>query len=183
MSTKSKTAVILVDMLVDFVTGAIQCDRAQRIIPPLQKLVAAARKAGAPVIYSNDCHLKGIDKELKIWGDHAIKGTPGAEVIPELKPEPIDYIVPKRRYSGFFQTDLHLLLKELNIETVIITGLHADCCVRHTSADAFQWGFNVVIPTDGTEAFSDEKLQIGIDYLKVNYGAVITTVDDAIKTL
>ena len=50
----AKRAIIVIDMLNDFVTGSIACERAQRIIPPLQKLLAAARESGVPVIYSND---------------------------------------------------------------------------------------------------------------------------------
>ena len=57
MSTK---AVVVIDMLNDFVTGSLKCDRAQRIIGPLQKLLETARSKGVPVIYSNDCHYPGI---------------------------------------------------------------------------------------------------------------------------
>ena len=142
----AKTAVILVDMLNDFVTGALTCERAVAIVPQLEKLVAEARKKDVTVIYSNDSHLKGIDRELELWGDHAIAGTPGAEVIPELTPQEGDFVIPKRRYSGFFQTDLQLLLDELGIERLVITGLHAHMCVRHTTADAYYWGYEIVVP-------------------------------------
>ena len=176
-------AVIIVDMLNDFVSGSLKCDRAQTKIKPLQSLIKSARDKGIPVIYSNDSHHKNIDNELKLWGDHAISGTKGAEVIDELKPEDGDYIVPKRRYSGFFQTDLQLLLKELGVDTLIMAGLHANMCVRHTAADAFFWGFQIIVPKDGTEAFTEEDYQSGLDYLKQVYGAEITTVEEVIKDL
>lgn len=178
-----KSAVIVIDMLNDFVTGTIKCERAERIIPPLQKLLAAARQAGVPVIYSNDCHLPGIDKELRIWGPHAIRGTEGAEVIPELKPEPQDYVVPKRRYSGFCGTDLGLLLRELGVDTVILTGLHCNMCVRHTAADAYFNDFNIVVPADGTEAFTEADYQGGLAYLKQVYAAEITNVDELVQRM
>jgi nicotinamidase-related amidase len=178
----AQQAVIVIDMLNDFVTGSLKCDRAERIIKPLRKLVTSARAKGVPVIYSNDCHHRGIDRELNLWGDHAIAGTKGAEVIPELEPGPGDYVVPKRRYSGFFQTDLQLLLNELGTDTVIMTGLHANMCLRHTAADAYYWGFRIVVPRDGTEAFTEEDYQGGLDYLAKVYGAELTTVDDLIKT-
>ena len=94
-----KYAVIVVDMLNDFVTGALACDRAKAIVPHVERLVETARAKDIPVIFANDCHLSGIDHELKLWGDHAIKGTKGAEVIAELGPEETDFVVPKRRYS------------------------------------------------------------------------------------
>ena len=80
-----KPAILVVDMLNDFVTGALTCERAKAIVPATAKLLDAARAAGVPVIFCNDAHIKGIDRELALWGDHAIAGTKGAEVIPELK--------------------------------------------------------------------------------------------------
>ena len=107
-----KPAIIVVDMLNDFVYGALTCDRGKAIVPATARLLEAAREKGVPVIFSNDAHLRNIDRELAIWGDHAIAGTPGAEVIPELKLSEGDYVVPKRRYSGFFQTDLDILSED-----------------------------------------------------------------------
>lgn len=170
-------AILVVDMLNDFVTGALKCDRGLAIVPNVARLLRGARGAGVPVIFCNDAHLKGIDHELKLWGDHAIAGTPGAEVIPELEPCDSDYVVPKRRYSGFFHTDLDLLLQELDVDTVIMTGLHTHMCVRHTSADAYQLGYQVVVASDATDAFTEEDYQSGLRYLKEVYGAEITDVD------
>lgn len=166
-----KSAVLVVDMLNDFVTGAIGCDRAKAIVPATAELLAEARIAGVPVIYCNDSHYAVIDREFEVWGPHAVAGTPGAEVIPELKPEEKDYIVPKHRYSGFFQTNLDILLKELGIDTVIMTGLHSHMCVRHTSADAFQLGYNVVVAKEATNSFTEQDYIYGLEYLKICYGA------------
>ena len=137
----SKKAIVIIDMLNDFVSGSLKCDRAQRIIRPLQTLLASARSKGLPVIYSNDCHYKGIDNELKLWGEHAIRGTAGADVINELTPADGDYVVPKEDTAVFFQTDLHLLLRELEVDTLIMTGLHVNMCVRHTPPMRFSGGF------------------------------------------
>ena len=178
---KKKSAVIVVDMLNDFVTGALKCDRGLAIVPATAKLLKGARAAGVPVVFSNDAHLKGIDREFEVWGEHAVAGTKGAEVIPELGLCDKDYVVPKRRYSGFFHTDLDLLLRELGVDTVIMTGLHAHMCVRHTSADAFQLGYKVVVATDATDSFTEEDYNMGIKYLKEVYGAELHTVDELLK--
>ena len=180
---KEKQAVLVVDMLNDFVTGALKCDRGLAIVPQTAKLLNAARKSGVPVIFCNDAHLQGIDHELKLWGDHAIAGTEGAKVIPELNLRETDYVVPKRRYSGFFRTDLELLLRELGVTTVIMTGLHTHMCVRHTSADAYQLGYKVVVASDATDSFTKEDYDYGIKYLKEVYGAEITDVDSLIKSV
>ena len=171
MTKLDKPAVLVVDMLNDFVTGALGCERAQAIVPATASLLDAARAAGVPVIFCNDAHRKGIDRELALWGDHAIAGTPGAEVIPELKLSDKDYVVPKRRYSGFFQTELDILLKELGVKTVVMTGLHAHMCVRHTSADAYSLGYDVVAAKEAMNSFTEEDYQGGLAYLKTCYGA------------
>ena len=171
MEKLNAPAILVVDMLNDFVTGALGCDRARAIVPATAHLLDAARKAGVPVIFCNDAHLPGIDRELKIWGDHAIVGTKGAEVIPELGLCDKDYVVPKRRYSGFFQTDLDILLKELGVKTVVMTGLHAHMCVRHTSADAYCLGYDVVAAKEAMNSFTEEDYQGGLAYLKTCYGA------------
>ena len=173
-------AVLVVDMLQDFVYGALACDRGKAIVPATTRLLDAAREAGLPVIFCNDCHLPKIDRELALWGDHALAGTPGAEVIPELKLCDKDYVVPKRRYSGFFQTDLDILLKELGVDTVIMTGLHAHMCVRHTSADAYMLGYEVVVAKEATDSFTKEDYEYGIAYLKTCYGADAYTNDELI---
>ncbi|MGB9740949.1 MAG: cysteine hydrolase family protein, partial [Candidatus Bathyarchaeales archaeon] len=122
-----KMAVIVIDMLNDFVTGDLKCERARKIIPNIKKLIEAARRHNVPVIYSNDAHYPQDAEVVNKWGKHAIKGTKGAEVIPELKPTEKDYVTEKRTYSGFYETGLDPLLRSLyngeGVKTVILTGL------------------------------------------------------------
>ena len=180
-------AVILVDMLNDFVTGKLEVKRTKYIIPNLQRLVEAARRNGVPVIYSNDAHYPQDPEVVEKWGNHAIKGTKGAEVIPELKPSEKDYLVEKRTYSGFYETGLDPLLRSLykgaGVKTVILGGLHTHMCVRHTAADAFFRGYHIIIAKDGVEAFTKEDHEQGLKYLENVYNAKIMTVDEIIKQL
>ena len=180
MEKLNRPAILVVDMLNDFVYGALTCERGKAIVPATARLIEAARAAGVPVIYCNDAHIKGIDRELKLWGDHAIAGTEGAAVISELKPAEGDSTVPKRRYSGFFQTDLDILLKELGVQTVVMTGLHTHMCVRHTSADAYSLGYDVVVAKEATDSFTEEDYIGGLAYLKTCYGADAYTNDELI---
>lgn len=174
-----KYAVIVVDMLEDFVNGALACDRGKAIVPAVAKLCDAAREKGVPVVFSNDCHIKGVDKELEFWGDHAIAGTPGAEVIPELKADPEkDFIVPKRHYSGFFGTDLNILLRDLGVDTCVICGLHAHMCCRHTGADAYQYGYDLIIPRETTDSFTEEDYLAGLKYFEATYGGKVCDLDE-----
>jgi len=173
-------AVIVIDMLNDFVTGKLKCERAQKIIPNIKRLVESARKKGVPVIYSNDAHLQP-DFELGKWGKHAMKGTKEAEVIPQLKPKKEDYVSEKRVYSGFFETGLDSLLRNLKIDTLILTGLHTNICVRHTAADAFFRGYRIRVLKDATEAFTEKDYEEGLQYLKEIYNTEITETDKIIK--
>jgi nicotinamidase-related amidase len=183
-----KQVIILVDMLNDFVTGKLEIKHAKAIIPPLQRLVVAARKNNVPVIYSNDAHYPQDVEITRKWGDHAIKGTLGAQVIAELKPEEgKDYIVEKRTYSGFYETGLDPLLRSLykgeGVKTVVLGGLHTHMCVRHTAADAFFRGYHIVIAKDGVEAFTAEDQEQGLKYLEYVYNAKVMMVNDIIKEI
>ena len=131
-----------------------------------------------PVIYVCDAHLPN-DPEMSLWGKHAMKGSRGARVVDDLKPESGDYVLEKRVYSSFQGTGLDLLLRGLKVVDVVIVGLYTDICVRHTAADAFQLGYKVEIPRDCVEAFSRE--DGGIEYLEKIYGARITTSAHLIK--
>jgi nicotinamidase-related amidase len=178
-------AVIIIDLLNDFVTGDLKSDRAKRVVPRLKKLIEAARKHNIPVIYSNDAHYPQDVEVVEKWGKHAIKGTKGAEVILELKPVAKDYIVEKRTYSGFYETGLDSLLRSLyhgeGVKTVILGGLHTNICVRHTAADAFFRGYKIIIAKDGVEAFTEEDQKQGLKYLEYVYNAKISAVDKIIK--
>jgi nicotinamidase-related amidase len=182
-----RPAVIIVDMLNDFVTGKLYAKRAKNVIEPLQQLVCAARKYGVPVIFSNDAHYPQDNEITQKWSQHAIKGTPGAEVISELAPDLTkDYIVEKRTYSGFYETGLDPLLRDLykgeGVKTVILCGLHTHMCVRHTAADAFFRGYHITVAKDGTDAFTAQAHKQGLEYLENMYGAKISTIEEIIKT-
>ena len=183
----SKLAVIVLDMLNDFVTGDLKTDRAARIVKPIQRLVEAARAHGVPVIYSNDAHLSSDHEVVERWGKHAIKGTTGAEIVPELAPTKGDFVVEKRVYSGFYETNLDSLLRSLynglGADTVVLVGVHTHICVRHTAASAFYRGYKIVVPRDGVQAFTHKAHVDGLKYLKDIYNAEISTVDEVIEEI
>lgn len=169
-----REAIIVDDILEEFVYGKISSPRARNIIGPTKKLLEKARKAKIPVIYVSDAHLPS-DPEIKVWGPHAMKGTKGAQVVKNLSPQKSDYAFEKRVYSSFQGTGLELLLHDLGVDTVTIVGLLTEICVRHSAADAFMFGFKIKIPQDCVEALSEKAQREGLEYLKSMYGAEITT--------
>jgi nicotinamidase-related amidase len=186
-------AVLVIDMANDFVYpggtiadagGAEYQQRAQAIIPRLSKLLAAARSAGVAVIYATDAHTPQ-DKELRKWPPHSMKGTPQAEIVDELKPEPGDLVWDKQTYSPFLNPKFEQLLEERGITKLYITGLHTDCCARHTSGDAFQRGYDLVWVTDALQAFTDEAHKAGLGYFEAWYATdskrQLKTVDELVE--
>jgi nicotinamidase-related amidase len=178
---KTKRAVIVIDMLEDFVYGSLKNDRSKRIIPNIKKLLTHARKQGWVVVYSNDAHLLG-DPEEKVWGVHALAGSDGAKVIKELVPQKEDYELGKRTYSAFYETGLDLVLREHGVEEVVITGQHTHICVRHACADAFARNYSIIVPDDCVESFTDKDHLEGLEYLKMVYKAKVMSTNELVKT-
>jgi nicotinamidase-related amidase len=183
-------AVVVIDMLNDFVTGALANPKSQAIASNIARLLREAHEHGWLVVYGNDAHLPG-DPEEKVWGAHALAGTPGADVIPELAPQEEDVVLPKRFYSAFHETGLSSLLRQHDIDEVILAGQHTNICVRHTASDAFNGGFSITVPRDAVAMFeetgmSDEEYERvqrdALDYLKKVYGARVTTTGEVIES-
>ena len=171
-------ALIVVDMLEDFIDGALANPQAERIIEPLSALLAHARQEGWVVVFSNDAHEQG-DPELAIWGEHAMAGTPGARVISALEPHPgpTELIAPKRTYGAFDGTDLDERLRMLGVSEIILTGQHTNICVRHSAYGAFRHGFDITVARDAVCALEGVDEQEALDYLEHVYGATIASVE------
>jgi nicotinamidase-related amidase len=172
------SAIIVVDLANDFVYaggtiadagGAEYQSRAATVIPPLQRLLTAAREAGVTVIFSTDAHTP-TDSELRKWPPHSMAGTHQAQIVDGLTPQEGDVVLGKRTYSQF-QTDdaIDRILADRGIRTVYIAGLHTDCCARHTSGDVFQRGYDLVWVTDALQAFTQAQHEAGLEYYKAWY--------------
>jgi ureidoacrylate peracid hydrolase len=105
-----------------------------------------------------------------------IKGSEGAEVYKGL-PQPLDSeeIIEKHRYSVFYQTHLELFLRDMGVDTLIITGLHSNICAQTTSRDGFQRDFKIVFVSDGTAANPPVLHEAGCLEIMVAFGRVLST--------
>ena len=196
---QKRPAILVIDMQNDFVKGKLKCDRVTRIIPNVKQLLENARVRHIPIFYCIDEHLPIDTYEMNLWGPHAMKGTEGAKIIDELKPsdeknatttimtKTEEYVIPKRTYSAFDGTGLDKALRGIydgkGADTLIITGLHTNICDRHTCYDAFVRGFDIIVPEDGVEAFTEEEHKSGLEYMKRIYGARIQKITDIIHSL
>jgi nicotinamidase-related amidase len=184
------TGLVVIDMLNDFHDGALANPAAEGIVEPLKKLIDAARAdENWIIIYGNDAHKPG-DPDLGVFGEHAIAGTSGAEVIEALAPEEGDEIVNKRHFSVFTETDLDTICRIHGIERLVMVGQHTDCCVRHASYDAFVRGHELVVVSDATVVFQplsnqplQERQQAALLYLKTMYGAKVVSTDELLAEL
>jgi nicotinamidase-related amidase len=178
-----KPAILVIDMLREFVYGRLKSPGAIEIVPRISELISKARERGIPVIYLADSHLP-FDHELGIWGPHAMRGDPEAEIIQELKPvENRDIILYKRSYSGFRETGLTYILRDLGVDTLILTGIHTHICVLHTAIDAFYERFKLIVVEDAVSAFSREDHEYALKYMKNILGAELKTTSDVLKIL
>ena len=171
------TAVLVVDMVNDFLVegGKMVLPGGYDIVPRQQALIAVARRAGRPIVYVNDAHRPGLvstDREFRKRGEHCIEGSWGARVIDDLAPEENDLVVIKRRFSGFFNTDLDLTLKDAMIDTLIVMGVVTNICVRSTVHDAFFLGYSVIVPEDCVAGTSRREHESSLFDIATHFGEV-----------
>jgi nicotinamidase-related amidase len=146
-----KFAVIVVDMLKDTFTGPSGhriIDEFRAIVPRIRTLVTEARKLGGLIIYANDSFMAEDFLFRGKMPRNAIRGTEGAEVIDELPIMAGDIVLPKRRFSAFFKTDLDMTLRTLGIDTIAVTGLTTEVCVLSTVLDGLANDFYSVLISD-----------------------------------
>lgn len=135
------------------------------------RVVAACHKADIPVIFCNDAHIRGLDHELALWGEHGLAGE--TRIFPEIEVAKGDLVVEKRRYSGFFGTDLDITLRELGVSTVIAVGADTNICVLHTLADAYFLNYDSIVVEDATMTFLCGTQEGGIEHCVKCYGSTI----------
>jgi nicotinamidase-related amidase len=166
---------------------------AWQAIPRLQALIAAARQAGVPVVYST-----GIDREVRGagWANRARqpgtlerldeadfeKRKLGNTIVKEIEPQPGDTVIRKVGPSVFFGTPLTTLLNELDVDTLIVTGTTTSGCVRATAVDAAQYNFRAVVPEECVWDRGELTHKVNLFDIHMKYGDVRTT-DEVIEYL
>jgi biuret amidohydrolase len=138
-------------------------------------LVAAARHSGIPVVFTQERHSRtwvDFGRELDgSEGIHCVEDDPGTDLIPELRPQPDEYLVVKRRYSAFFGTDLAILLRGLGATTLVLCGGLTDVCVHYTFVDAHQSDYYVRVAVDavfGSSVRAHEAALLAMQYLQAS---------------
>jgi nicotinamidase-related amidase len=168
-------AVLVLDMLRGFLEEGYPLyigEEARSLIPNIQGLLEKELSRRSKVFFICDNHDLD-DLEFKMFPPHCIAGTVEAEVIAELVKNPCD-IIPKKRYSAFFNTKLEEKLKQLKPEKLIVCGVLTDICVMHTVADARNRDFTVEVPVDCVATLDEKTQQFALGHIDKVLGARLT---------
>lgn len=174
-----KTALIVIDMVFDFTNpeGRVYYPDNAKILPRIQDVLSFCREHGMLIIFLQHRHRKDKpDKNLVNMRPNCIEGTGGEEIDPRLPVDPVkDYVIQKRRYSGFFGTDLDLVLRENGIKNLLIVGTKTNCCVRATVTDAYYLDYVPWVLSDCVCTNDDTVNEVHLTDIRKYLGHVITS--------
>lgn len=178
----SKTALVLVDVINDFFdpAGPNHYPRVGETVEPLREVLSAARAAGALVVHAVERHRDGVaDAEQPKLPVHCLVGSFEAGFFPGFAPVGSEVVVPKRRYSSFFATDLALLLHEQRVGRIVVAGVKTNVCIRATCQDGFAHGFEVVVPREATNSNRAHLEDASLEDISRYFGSVVPVAEAA----
>lgn len=159
-----RAALLIIDMQNDFVldSAPMKVTQARAVIPQILLILGAFRSRRLPVFHLLRVHradgsdVEIIRQELFRQQPFAVEGTHGAAIIDEIVPASGEYIIPKTRMSAFIATELDLMLRNLKVTDVVVTGIQTPNCIRTTVFDAIAYNYPVVVVEDAIGAKTEE---------------------------
>lgn len=153
-----------------------------------RRVVDAAHSANIPVIFLQEIHRRDmVDYGRELDGSedvHCLEGEPGTPVaVQEMDMRPSDYFIHKRRYSGFFGTELEILLKGLKAQTLILVGGMTDVCVHYTFVDGHQHDYYCRVVSDSVGGTSPEAHQASLNAMEYLQAGAVQTTDEIVRKL
>ncbi|MCT2537900.1 cysteine hydrolase [Aquibacillus koreensis] len=156
--------------------------RTSRVIDSIRQLKEAFQVQKRPIIYiqhTQSHQPNGVDFLSKtfpqlVMKDFCAENSWDAEIIKELKPDEDDYVVTKSRSSAFYQTELENLLQELDIDTLVVTGIGTNICVESTVRDAIHRDYQVFIPKESTVTYLESKEKSAFDNFEYGLANVVS---------
>jgi nicotinamidase-related amidase len=146
----SKQALLIIDMIntLEFPEGKKLLRHALPVANTIGKIKARMKRRSVPVIYVND-HFGNWRASWEEVYDYCTQDHfTGAKLSQLLKPEEDDYFVLKPKHSGFYSTNLDVLLNDLKVKELILTGIAGNICVLFTANDAYMRGFKIHVPSN-----------------------------------
>ena len=177
---KSPVALILIDVInaLDFEHGQELLEQALPMARKLARLKRRAKEVGIPAVYSND-NFGRWQSDLNQVLDHVLHdGVPGQPLAEILRPDEDDYFVLKPKHSGFYSTQLDLLLEHLGARTLILTGIQANICVLFTANDAYMRDYALVVPSDCVASTDPADAEYALEQMRGVLKAQVTASDE-----
>lgn len=171
------TALIIVDMVKDFTSpdGLVFYPQNREILPRINELLTVCRQHDCLIVFLQHRYRRGkFDKNLLNMRPNCIEGSGGEEIDDIFTLQESDYVIQKRRYSGFFGTDLDAVLREHNIRNTIIVGTKTNCCIRATVTDAYNLDYNAIVVQECVATNSEAVNQMHLTDIDKYLGKVIS---------
>ncbi len=153
----------------------IRVDENERIADHIAELAAAARRAGAPVVWLRSVYdFKYLaDAQIAKRGVEGccLEGSWGADFF-RIRPAPGDLVVDKHCFSGFHDTELDARLRERGVRTLVMTGVATNVCVDSTLRHGFFLGYHIVVPEDCVGSGNRAGHEGTLSTVRVNFGTV-----------
>jgi len=164
---KHKFALLLIDVInaFDFPEANQLLKHARPMARILLRLKRRAQKAGVPVIYIND-NFGQWKSDFRRTVDYCVRKGRGGDIVNLLRPDEDDYFVLKPKHSGFFSTTLETLLRYLETQTLILTGIAGNFCVLFTANDAYMRDFNLFVPSDCTVSNTKKENELALGLMR-----------------
>jgi maleamate amidohydrolase len=179
-------ALVLVDGINGFYDpkGPTYYPEVELTIDPIIRLLTTARERQTLVVHAVERHREGLaDFEWRVLPRHFMETGFDAQIFPRFAPtHALEIVVPKRRFSAFFATDLSLLLREQGIRTVLLAGCKTNVCIRATAQDAFASGFDVIVAREATNSNRPHLAEASLEDIERYMGRVVS-LDEAVSLL
>ena len=171
-SPRGNTALVILDMIseMDFAGASTMLRDVEIAARTILKLRDAADEARLPVIYVNDNFGEWHSERYRLV-ERALASKGGHTFVARLAPRDGDYFIIKPQFSGFYATNLPVLLPKLGVDRLVLTGMAADICVLFTAADAHMRDYQLWIPEDAVAAESAERRRWALEIMKQSMGA------------
>ena len=191
MDPKETYALIIIDMQNDFVLpeAPLFVAGAQASVPRIREVLDAFRSEDMPVFHVIREYREDASdvesfraEEFRNGTRFAVPGTPGCEIVNELRPLPGEYRIVKNRFSAFMNTELDLILRRLMIRKLVVCGTQYPNCIRATVFDAVAYDYVVTVLTDATSAQNREIAEANILDMR-NIGVCCITAGGFLRSL
>jgi nicotinamidase-related amidase len=168
-------ALLLIDLIndLDFEDAGPMLDAIPAVADAAMRLRDEADRLETPVIYVNDNGGQWHSDRERIVERCLREGCPGRELVDRIRPRPQDYFVIKPQFSGFYATNLPVLLPKLKATRLILTGVAADICVLFTAADAHMREYELWIPQDAVTSNNPQHTRWALEIMQKSMGADI----------